>query len=435
MGRSGDSSRTFRLDIAPAAAPDAQPRRVAPDAPPAHIPIPVEASNYERLLDSVYDAVLLATRDGVIQECNTRAVDFLAIPADSIRGARLRDFISGADSTLMESVWSNACRHRHTLIEAHCVRADGSMFPAEIAVSRVDMGEGRDLCFFIRDVTLRRQAEDSRERAMARLEEQDQVRSQFVANVSHELRTPLTSMIYAVGNLLRGVAGTLPERVREYVEMLDGDCKRLLSTVTDILDLRQIDRQSLTLTRTRVPLAPLVLKAVEALRVQARQKRVSLELDPGVRWWFVDCDVAKMERVVINLVGNAIKFTPEHGLIDMAVELDPQRTGYVLFSVKDSGIGIPPNEIDKVTQRYYTVGPQPVGAGLGLAIAREIVDLHGGSLQIESPVPGRTCGTAVRVSLPLVEPAQLLVVSANAAIRDRVEDEFSIHGYRVRAAD
>jgi signal transduction histidine kinase/CheY-like chemotaxis protein len=362
-------------------------------------------------------------------------VEFLAVPADTLVGGRILDFISGSSPELIDEVWANASRQRHTLIEAYCVRGDGSMFPSEIAVNRVDLGEGRELCFSIRDVTLRKQAEEAREQAMARLEEHDRVRTQFVSNVSHELRTPLTSMIYAVANLLRGVAGPLTGRVREYIEMLDGDCRRLLATITDILDLRRIDTQSLSLSRTRVPLAPLVMHAMEALRVQARQKGQTLELDPGPRWWFVDCDVAKMERVIVNIVGNAVKFTGEHGGVRLVIEPDPERAGFVRLCVEDSGVGIPRDEIDRVTQRYYTVGKQPAGSGLGLAIAKEIVDIHGGHLTIESPVPRLGRGTGVKLSLPLVESARILIVSGDAVLRERLTDEFAAHGYRVEATD
>lgn len=426
------NTRTLRIDLAPQSE-GRRPRRRRRDPDGTAGGVETGATDYHRLLNSIYDAVLITDRGGTIAEANVRAVDFLAVAADALVGARLLDFISGASPELLDEVWANACRQRHTLIDAHCVRGDGSMFPAEIAVNRVDLGQGRELCFFIRDVTLRRQAEEARERAMARLEEHDRMRTQFVSNVSHELRTPLTSMIYAVANLLRGVAGPLPGRVREYIEMLDGDCRRLLATVTDILDLRRIDTQSLSLSRSRVPLAPLVLHAMEALRVQARQKSQTLELDPGPRWWFVDCDVAKMERVIVNIVGNAVKFTGEHGVVSLAIAPDPARAGFVRVCVEDSGVGIPPAEIERVTQRYYTVGEQPVGAGLGLAIAKEIVDLHGGRLEIESPASRHGRGTAVRLSLPLVESARLLVVSADPPLRERLTDEFAVHGYRVES--
>lgn len=405
----------------------AEPAAARTDAATARSP------DYESLLESVYDAVVITDERGIVADFNSRAVEFLAGSGADLHGACVLRYISGAEPDLIESILGNLRNHRFTLIEASCVRTDKSMFPAEIAVNRVGIGAERQLCFFIRDISVRKQAEAAREEAMARLEEADRARIQFVANVSHELRTPLTSMIYAVANLLRGVAGPITGKVREYLDMLDGDCKRLRGTVEDILDLRRIETGTLSLTRTKAPLVRLVRRAADSLRIQATHKHVTLTVDATNEHCFVLCDLQKMERVVMNIVGNAIKFTPEHGRITVRVFPEEPEGSTAQLSVEDTGTGIPPHEIDKVTMRYYTVGTQPSGAGLGLAIAKEIVEMHGGSLSIESPTAGLSHGTCVRIRLPIVDPGVVLLASSDAARRDRMSSLLVRHGYRVTA--
>lgn len=389
---------------------------------------------YSKLLQSIYDAVLIADHRGRIIDCNSRAVDFFLCGETDLLGLRVLDLISGAGDELLEAIEKNLLDHRYTLIDAYCVRRDKSSFAAEIAVNKIDLdGEGQ-LCFFVRDVSVRKREQEALEDAVRRLEEHDRARSQFVSNVSHELRTPLTSMIYAVSNMLKGVTGPLSDSVRRYLEIIDGDCRRLLGTVNDILDLRKIENNTLTLARARVPFVRLVRRSVESLRVQAAQKALSLTMDPAPGQWFVDCDAQKMDRVILNVVGNAVKFTPRDGAITLSLQGDPQTPGNLLLRVRDTGIGIPPEALNRVMERYFTVGEQASGTGLGLAISKEIVELHGGSIRIQSPPPEGGVGTVVSISLPVAEAPEILVVDDDPAILDLLEQQMRSHGYRMATA-
>ena len=392
------------------------------------------SADYQELLESIYDAVVITDGKGRVVDFNSRTRDFFLCAGDELVGTSVIDLISGADETLLSAIKKNLKDHRYTLIEAGCRRRNGTTFPAEIAVNQVMFNAPPELCFFIRDITVRKKAQEGLESAVARLQEHDRARSDFVSNVSHELRTPLTSMIYAVANMLRGVVGPLPERVRGYLEMLDGDCHRLLATVDDILDLRKIESQDLYLARAKVPFGHLVGRSVESLRVQARQKGLQLTVSLGKRNWFVECDPQKMERVLLNIVGNAIKFTPKGGCLHVGVRVDPAREGRVMVAIRDDGVGIPAADLPKVTLRYFTVGEQSSGSGLGLAMAREIVALHGGDLDIQSPPVDADRGTVVCVSLPAVEAPLVLVVDDSDAVRNLLAQQIEGRGYRVAHA-
>jgi PAS domain S-box-containing protein len=386
--------------------------------------------DFRKLLQSVYDAVLITDFRGRVEDYNTRALDFFLCDAREMAGAKVIELISGAANDLLDAIHRNLQDQRYTLIEAHCLRKDGSLFPCEIAVNRMDLESGAKLCFFVRDVTVRKKAEAALEDAVARLEAHDRARSEFISNVSHELRTPLTSMIYAISNMLRGV----PDRVRRYLHMLEGDSKRLLNTVNDILDLRKIEAKSLSLSRARIPIHRLVMRAAESLRVQAEEKGLTFHLAPSSGRWFALCDLQKIERVVLNIVGNALKFTPRGGIVSVEVREDARKAGWAVIRVQDTGIGIPKEALGKVMQRYFTVGDPASGTGLGLAISKEIVELHGGTIEIRSPPPGTERGTVVEARLPLVEAPRVLVVEDEDGVRSVLERQMAMEGYRVTGA-
>jgi len=384
---------------------------------------------FYKLLESVYDAVLITTRTGKIIECNERACEFFQAEAKKLIGLSAVTLISGATDALLDTINKNLVSKKYTLVEARCKRFDGTSFAAEIAVNQVDLDTHGQLCFFVRDITVRRQAQQALEDAVERLQAHDRMRMEFVSNVSHELRTPLTSMIYAVNNMLRGVVGPMPEKALNYLDRLQSDCQRLLATVNDILDLRQIENKTLVLTKTVVPLGQVIRDGAETLQVQADSKRITMTFDLGERELFCLCDAQKIERVVLNIVGNAVKFTPANGSITLTLRQHPENPKLSLLTVSDTGAGIPPDVLPKISQRYFRVGDHVSGTGLGLAISREIIDLHGGSMSFASPVPGSTCGTAVYVSLPLAPEPLVVAVTQDTETAQFLQEKVVDRGY------
>ncbi len=391
---------------------------------------------YDLLLESVYDGVLITDRKGRVIDFNDRAAEFFRVGEVQLLGMPVWELFSGANDTLVDTIQANLQSHKYALIEAICLRSDGTSFPTEIAVNRLDLdSEGRQLCFFVRDTTVRKRAQEALEDAVERLQAHDRARMEFVSNVSHELRTPLTSMIYAVSNMLRGVVGPLPEKAVRYLERLDSDCKRLLTTVNDILDLRQVEAQTLSLAKSRMPFASLIHAGVETLRVQADAKRIRLEVTlPQVELYCL-CDAQKIERVMINVIGNAVKFIEqEDGRVTVSLARDPADANMALVTVCDTGVGIPAEALSRVTQRYFRVGNHVTGSGLGLSISREIVELHGGSLRVVSPVPGTTCGTSVTIRMPLAEAPAVALFCYTKEVALALEQQLAQRGYRVRRA-
>jgi len=379
--------------------------------------------------ESVYDAVLITDLDGNILECNQRAAEFFLQPPANLIGQSVIALISGATSSLIATIHSNLADKKYTLVEARCKRSDGTSFAAEIAVNKIELDASGQLCFFVRDVTLRHDALCALKDANERLQAHDRARLEFVSNVSHELRTPLTSMIYAVGNMLRGVVGPIPEKAVTYLERLESDCQRLLATVNDILDLRQMENRSLVLTKQVVPLGAVIRDGAEPVLIQADSKHIEVTFDLLEHELFCLCDAQKMERVVLNVVGNAVKFTPANGTITIALRPSTTNPNMAQISVCDTGMGVAPELLPKLSQRYFRAGDHVSGTGLGLAISNEIVELHGGAMSFASPVPGTSCGTAVYVELPLAPKPVVIAISQHTETSDFLKQKIVALGY------
>jgi signal transduction histidine kinase len=382
-----------------------------------------------KLLESVYDAVLITDLEGKILECNQRASDFFLQPSHELLEQSIFGLISGATSSLITTIQTNLADQKYTLVEAYCKRLDNTSFPAEIAINQVELDAKGQLCFFIRDMTVRHNALCALQDANERLQAHDRARLEFVSNVSHELRTPLTSMVYAVNNMIRGVVGAMPEKAMQYLERLQADCQRLLATINDILDVSQIENKSLVLTKQVVPISAFIHDGINPVQIQADAKHIDIRLDIPAPELFCHCDSQKMERVVLNIVGNAIKFTPIKGTISISVSRSPTKTNMVLLSVCDTGTGVSAEMLPKLAQRFIRSGDHITGTGLGLAISREIIELHGGGITFESPVKGTTCGTAVYVELPLAQAPVVMALSQDATITAFLTEHILKLGY------
>jgi two-component system phosphate regulon sensor histidine kinase PhoR len=225
----------------------------------------------------------------------------------------------------------------------------------------------------------------------------ERVRREFVANVSHELRTPLTA--------IRGYAETLrdgglkdPEKAAEFVRVIHRHAERLQALIADLLDLSRVEQGKAKLSLGPVPLRDVAAQAEAVILPLARRKnqRVLLDLPDTLPSPWADRD--RLAQVLINLMDNAVKFTPDGGEIVLS---GSAREGYVDLRVTDTGIGIPPAEIERVFERFYRVersrDRREGGTGLGLAIAKHLTLAMGGTLEVES-TPGE--GTSFRLTLP-----------------------------------
>ncbi len=228
------------------------------------------------------------------------------------------------------------------------------------------------------------------EESFGKLKELDRLKSNFLATMSHELRTPLTSVIGYSEMMLEGLGGPLTAEQREYLGIIMEKGENLLQLITSILDITKIEAGRVRLVMSEVELGQLVRDAVSTVLPHARKKGLTLHCEHAANMPKVLCDREKVRQCLINLVSNAVKFTPSGGTVTVgASELPGER---VALFVTDTGIGIPEEHVPKVWDVFYQVDGSSTreygGAGLGLAIVKSFVEAHGGEVQVRS-VPER----------------------------------------------
>lgn len=222
------------------------------------------------------------------------------------------------------------------------------------------------------------------EQVVEELKSLDQMKNDFIASVSHELRTPITTVKGSVELLKMGVLGPLHPEQQELVDMADQGISRLLLRVNDMLDVSKIQSGYFTIRRVETDYAELINRTMEIATPLFTKKgqTLSRNVSPVPR---LPIDPERIEQVVLNLLTNASKFTPDNGNISIQVE-DTEKG--VLTCIEDTGIGIPADSLEKIFDRFYQVehssGHQHSGTGLGLSIAKQIIELHGGELWAES---------------------------------------------------
>jgi signal transduction histidine kinase len=235
----------------------------------------------------------------------------------------------------------------------------------------------------------------------ARLMQLNEVKQSFVSMVSHELRTPLTSIVGYLEFLREGEGGELTAEQTDYVSVIERNADRLQQLVDDILQLGRADEGRIKLTIEPVDVGSLVRRAAESAGPIAERKGLMLTMDVAPEEPDLAGDRRLLAQALDNLVSNAVKFTPAGGTV--TIRARPAGEG-VELAVQDSGVGIPADELPHLFERFFRASTAVAsGTGLGLSIARSIVDLHGGTISVDSTVG---VGSAFRVRLPAAPPSK-----------------------------
>jgi two-component system phosphate regulon sensor histidine kinase PhoR len=239
-------------------------------------------------------------------------------------------------------------------------------------------------------------------RDLSALKVANAVRANFVSMVSHELRTPLNSVHGFIDLLMQGHMGTLTDEQRKYLGYAQEGVQQLMTIVEDILFMTRSDSGQFEVKPQKVNSRVPAKQVVTSLKFQALKAAVILDKDIPASAPLIYADPQRIQQVLNNLVANSIKFTPPHGTVTIRVRVHPQQRHMVLFSVIDTGDGIPPEDQPHVFERFYqsnhAMQSKMGGYGLGLSIARLIVEQHGGEISFES-TPG--AGTTFYFTVPL----------------------------------
>ena len=245
------------------------------------------------------------------------------------------------------------------------------------------------------------QAFEHQRASMRQLEELDRTKDAFISTVSHELRTPLTSIVGYLEMMADGGMGELSDEVAHGVEIIERNAVRLRAVVEDLLTLSAYDAQAVTLERVPVDLAALVAECHHSLLPAATARGITIELGLNEHRPRPVGDEEQLHRVVLNLFNNAIKFSRDGGHVSVRLGVEDD---HAVLVVADTGIGIPESEMSQVFSRFFrstlAVRDEIQGTGLGLALAKTVVDRHDGVLELDSR---EGAGTVVTLRLPLAE--------------------------------
>ena len=381
-------------------------QRVSSDASP------MEQQNdslYRLLVESVVDyAIFLLDAQGHVVSWNEGAQRINGYRPEEIIGRHFSVFYTAEDKARRKPEWEleTASREGRVEDEAWRVRKDGSLLWANVVITalRDESGELIGFAKVTRDLSERRAAEQQAvadAKRVAESEAANRAKSEFLAVMSHELRTPLNAIAGYTQLLDMGIPGVVNDRQREILERISRSHRHLLGLINDILNLARIEAGRIEYRIDDIPLVELVREILPMIEPQLSRRHLSFaeRIPPGL---IVRADREKTQQIFVNLLGNAVKFTPLHGRICIDAAVAANRPRFVEVSVRDTGVGIPAEKLELIFDPFVQVDPSHTrtteGSGLGLSISRDLARGMGGDLTVVSTLG---TGSTFTLTLPL----------------------------------
>ena len=365
------------------------------------------ADSMRLLIESIQEyAIYMLDAGGCVATWNAGAERITSYRVDEIIGKHFSCFFLEEDKAAErpEAALRAALANGHAQDEGWRLRKDGRKFWARVTLSRLLDEEGRLLGFsnVTRDRTERRKIEMILHEKNVELQNAALAKDQFLANMSHELRTPLNGIIGFAEFLTDEKPGPLNPKQKEYLGDILQSGKHLLHVINDVLDLAKVEAGKMELRPERFSLRTAIDDVHAGIELAAQKKRLRVDIDIAPDLDEVTLDRKRFKQVLYNLLSNAVKFTNEDGQTQViAAKIDDDRFKVV---VKDTGIGIKAQNLTRLFKEFEQIDPdrwRDQGTGLGLVLTQRIVQLHGGTISVESEF-GK--GTTFTVVLPLVLP-------------------------------
>ena len=389
---------------------------------------------YRALFQHANDGIFIFGLDRSIQSVNPSGAKMLGVPAEELIGLFDKDFLEPEHTADSERRGQEVIDGKHIPVyERRLRKKDGTWLETEINLSliRDALGNPRFIQSVVRDVSTRKRAEETLRLANIELERALRLKDEFLASMSHELRTPLTGILGLSESLQYDTYGELTARQKSVLASIESNGHHLLDLINDILDISKMEAGKLELEMVSCSLDEICQSSLELVKGMAQRKgqRLTFSMDPtGI---FVRGDARRIKQILVNLMSNAIKYSPEKSPIGLDVKADPS-TQSVQIKVWDQGIGIAPQDLKKLFQPFVqldsSLSRQQSGTGLGLALAQRLVELHGGGIQVESKPGHGSCFTVRLPYLPGVptpkqeEPSDLLPIQHSLIVEDNAID-------------
>jgi len=367
-----------------------------------------EASRHRALFDAAPEGIVTVDREGVILSANPAAHRLFGYGKGRLIGMSGPEVLAPQDRGLALAAMNDPANISKGGVRAEYLglHATGVTFPMQAALTYAPPGEDWFAQIFIRDISRQRDAE--------------RLKDEFVSTVSHELRTPLTSIAGSLGLIAGGAVGALPEKAARLISIAQSNSQRLVRLINDVLDMEKLASGSLPFHMTETSLKDVAARAIEMTRGYADQLGVELALEEKEGGSAVRGDPDRLIQVVTNLLSNAAKYSPRGETVTICVEGDGATAR---LTVRDHGPGVPEAFRDRIFARFAQADASDArgksGTGLGLYIAKEIAERHGGRLWFESATGG---GATFHLELPVLseEPGGKLSATDRILL---VEDE------------
>jgi PAS domain S-box-containing protein len=354
-------------------------------------------------VEETSDIVLVREPDGAVYYASAALEKVLGRKPDDVAHTNFLKFVHPDDIERAQGIHAVPLPGQ-SLIETFRARhADGHYIWLETTVRGVydqATGQLRNIISISRDVTLRIERELEAKAAQERAVSASKAKSRFLANMSHELRTPLNAVIGFTDMMRQRTFGPLGnEKYEQYATLIYDSGQLLLDLISDMLDMAKIEAGKLELNLETVDFNGSIEDSVRMLRDRAEDAGLELSVDLPHEPLFATADKRAVKQILLNLISNAVKFTPTGGSVGISLYT---ADGSATISVCDTGVGIPAEYLDRLGMPFEHIDSDPMiaknGAGLGLALVRALVEKHGGALKIESE---EGVGTQVRATFPM----------------------------------
>jgi PAS domain S-box-containing protein len=356
---------------------------------------------YHSLFHSAHDVIFIHDLKGKILEVNNTAYEQFGYSIEEFKNITPWDLLASGSLSDIPMNFEGYIHLDNNYIETKFKRKDDTVIPIELS-NKLIIYEGNPAILAIaRDITERKKAEIIVKKELEKLRELDQIKTDFVYRSSHELRTPLNSISSAADLLMKYHYNKLDEKAARLVNIIYKGGKRLSNLIEDLMDVSRIESGMMKLKKEKINIVSIIKEAIDDLIILIAERDQSIEFN-SKNDCFIEVDKDRIQQVIINILSNAIKNTPIKGNIIIGIQ---KKSDIVELHIKDNGVGFSEEEKKVLFKKFgkierYGKGFDIIteGSGLGLYISKEIVDMHGGEILVESD--GRNKGATFTVRLP-----------------------------------
>jgi len=350
------------------------------------------------VLNALPYAAVICDRNGIVLQCNEAIARLIGVSRDRMMG-RKAGFLSKGLINDIEDVFASGRTWRGDIV---LVGASRESHVCDLSIAPLEYFQNNETRTAVLMTLLENDRQQQAERSLMEQTrhqaDANASKSDFIANMGHELRTPLNAIIGNSELIAQAVLGDIPDGYRDCGRDVYEAGKHLLELVNNVLDVSKLSAGSMTLQAEDADLGIVINEAAKLVRDDITRRKHHLRIDLPQDGFTLRCDKLKLKQILINILSNAAKFTPDGGTITINLTSTDDD---VTIAIADNGVGMSPNDIPRALARFSQLHPSGVkesaGTGLGLPLAKLLVELHGGNLSIES-APGK--GTTVRITLP-----------------------------------